>query len=553
MNGESPESLAEARDVAERLLKNQSLHRLAENPLLLTMLLVVKHGAGRLPPDRVSLYDRAIEVLLDTWNIRGHESLNLKEAVPQLACIAFELLRKGKQTATESELLNILEEARERAPQIRRYAKDAPHEFLKRVELRSSLLVEAGHRLEGARTVPFYQFRHLTFQEHLAAVAAVGGHYLDYQKDDSVLTPLKPYLLAEEWKEVIPMAAVLARKQAEPLLAALVSEGDLLRQKIENDPESIGDVRLFPGALPPTIARLVQCLAEEAEPSSETLTAALQLVALFAKGCQSPDDWHALSCGPYGEELLHHTWLLYAPMRWPIGLWVRNTLALLASFRKPLKYWNSHAGQEELAHLLRSTSPEEVSRGLLTIAGMLWGKISAECDWLPLLKNVEAHLFSEDFAILAAAGWAWGRMRQVQQMPIPSRDALDRLLFLFLMDEPVKLKTGAYALVSVAGQPRESWTPILTDGQKEYFRELERMQRSNMESRRFYDLAASLMIGFHSKDVWPEEVLAGLLVANKGHFNKSDAAELMLKQMKEVGRKALEDAQPRKKQPEHPP
>jgi hypothetical protein len=58
MTGDSPEALAEGQEVANQLLDNQSLRRLAENPLLLTMLLVVKHGAGRLPSDRVSLYGR---------------------------------------------------------------------------------------------------------------------------------------------------------------------------------------------------------------------------------------------------------------------------------------------------------------------------------------------------------------------------------------------------------------------------------------------------------------------------------------------------------------
>ena len=193
------------------------------------MLLVVKHGAGRLPPDRASLYDRAIEVLLDTWNIKGHDPLNPKEAVPQLACVAFELLRKGKQTATGKDLLALLEQARDRLPQIRRYAKDTPDQFLKRVELRSSLLVEAGHQLDSGRVVPFYQFRHLTFQEHLAAVAAVQGHYFEYQNDDTVLSPLAPYLLADEWKEVVPMAAVLAGKKAESLMAALVEAATKLR------------------------------------------------------------------------------------------------------------------------------------------------------------------------------------------------------------------------------------------------------------------------------------------------------------------------------------
>jgi hypothetical protein len=108
MTGDSPEANAEAREVARQLIENESLLRLAENPLLLTMLLVVKKGAGRLPPDRVTLYERAVEVLLDTWNIKGHAPLNPKEAVPQLAFVAFQLMRARKQTVTEKELLELL-------------------------------------------------------------------------------------------------------------------------------------------------------------------------------------------------------------------------------------------------------------------------------------------------------------------------------------------------------------------------------------------------------------------------------------------------------------
>ena len=70
------------------------------------------------------------------------------------------------------------------------------------------------------------------------------------------------------------------------------------------------------------MARLVQCLVEEAEAAPETLTAALQLVAFFARGCNSADDWVALSRGPYGEELSHQAWLLYAPMNWPEETWL---------------------------------------------------------------------------------------------------------------------------------------------------------------------------------------------------------------------------------------
>jgi hypothetical protein len=352
MLGDSLAAEEEARTVAETLLRNVSLRRLAENPLLLTMLLVVKHGAGRLPPDRVSLYDRAVEVLLDTWNIQGHDRLNPKEAVSQLAFVAFQLTRAGRQTATENELLALLEEAREHAPQIRRHAQDSPQKFLKRVELRSSLLVEAGRQKEGAGTVPFYQFRHLTFQEYLAAVAAVEGHYLDYDKTHTVLTPLKDHLLAEEWKEIVPMAAVLARKRAEPLISALVQEATLLPDK-----------PLATSKIPASISRLVQSLAEEAEATQETLTAALRLIALFARGCQSPEDWPALCRGPYGEELFHQAWVLYPSRRWRNADRFLPTCAHFAKFRRPDRYWAGAAGKSELRRMLESENEEDVDVG----------------------------------------------------------------------------------------------------------------------------------------------------------------------------------------------
>ena len=264
-----------------------------------------------------------MEVLLDTWNIKGHEPLNVKEAVPQLAFVAFQLMCAGKQTATETELLALLAEGRERVPQIRLYAKDTPFEFLRRVELRSSLLVEAGHQPEGARTVPFYQFRHLTFQEYLAAVAAVEGHYPNYKKHDTLLTPLASYLTAEEWKEVIPMAAVLGRKQAEPLLAALVTRGSKLPQALEAGQDFNGKKQWIDRQMPEPVAHLLQCLVEEAEFAPETLSSALQLVAVFAKaGGTDQSSFLALCRGPYGEELLHQAWLLYAPMNWPREAWL---------------------------------------------------------------------------------------------------------------------------------------------------------------------------------------------------------------------------------------
>ena len=560
MKGDAPETRAEGREVANMLVQNPSLLRLAENPLLLTMLLVVKHGNGRLPPDRVSLYSRAVEVLLDTWNIKGHEPLSPKEAVPQLAFVAFQMMRMGRQTATEKEILVLLEEARDKVPQIRRYAQDTPHAFLKRVELRSSLLVEAGRQRDGAGTVPFYQFRHLTFQEYLAAVAAVEGHYVDYDKGDTVLTPLALHLLAEEWKEVVPMAAVLAKKQAEPLMAALVAEGNKLRQQVEAGKDfAQRKAWALEGRLPAPATRLLQCLSEEAEAAPETLTAALQLLAFFAKGCHVEEDWRALARGPYGNELLHQAWLLFSPMQWPRGTFLDHTYPIFAVLRNPMEYWNSGGGKADLNALLTSTSSEEIARGLFTCVGLCCGvktldyRISYAKTVEPHMEIVERHLFQDALALWVAAAAAHYHFNiSTSTKREASVALLNRLLSLRLScTTGLATEWAEWPLINYFKLPRDFWRPVLTDTQVEVVRQMADGSRDSLSVHR----AAGLWLGFQARNVWPEEELAQRLDEwRKSADNPlpSLPVDAMLEQMGEAGRKYLKDVklQQRKKKGE---
>ena len=503
MTGDSPEALAGSRIVAKLLADNESLRRLAENPLLLTMLLVVKHGAGRLPPDRVSLYGRAVEVLLNTWNIKGHDPLNPKEAVPQLAFVAFQLMREGKQTATEKELLILLEEAREKVPQIGRYAKDSPQEFLKRVELRSSLLLEAGRQADGNGTVPFYQFRHLTFQEYLAAVAAVEGHYIDYNKADTVLRLLQSHLLAEEWKEIIPMSAVLAKKQAEPLIEALVESGNQLRQKLEANQDFGSAEWLAHIKTPAPVARLLQCLVEEAEATPATLTAALQLIALFVSFLQ--EDCWALSRGPYGEELLHQTWLLYASRQWSRATRLMYNYARWAAHRHEDIYGFTESGVLELRRLLESGLAEEVGRGLFTSAGLLLD--SDQTGWHAdslLWSKMQRHLFQEDRSLVAATIWAWFAVYDNGQSLQTSPVILDRLLSVWLTTSDKELHNlAAYALSRHLGMPRESWKPTLTQPIVQQVG----CVTANKHGGADVQFLAAFVVAFHAQNVWSDETL----------------------------------------------
>jgi hypothetical protein len=516
MPAESSQSSAESAQLTDALTKSVALTRLAENPLLLTMLLVVKHGAGgRLPPDRVSLYGRAVEVLLDTWNIKGHDPLSLKEAVPQLACVAFELMRQGKQTATTKELLGILDEAREKIPQIRRYARDTPADFLKRVELRSSLVVEAGYQAEDGSTVPFYQFRHLTFQEYLAAVAAVQGHYIGYDKADTLLTPLAPYLIAEEWKEVIPMSAVLARKQAQILIDELVAAGHRLHQQAEAQREFEGRSEWLSHSKPPApVARLIQCLVEEAEAAPETLTCALQIAVFFACGCQPDDPWRTLAAGPYGQDLLHQAWLLYSKMDWDEATWLRNTFARLAAFRYPRSSWESGEVESEVSKMIESTDRETLCTGILTIPGTLWGTESGHRIWRDSWKEkIKPFLFADDPAILEAALFAWILLNRDGKLSVPV-EILDRLTTIVLAEPPSRSRDiAAHALGHARVKERAAWKPDLQDSERVRVRG---WLNENIDDRdrwiRYEDLLyAAVKLAFHDGAILSDDRLASKL------------------------------------------
>lgn len=503
MSGDTPEAQDDAREVADRLLNSPALRRLAENPLLLTMLLVVKHGAGRLPPDRVSLYSRAVEVLLDTWNIKGHEALNIKEALPQLSYIAYELMRRGKQTATQLELITLLEEARVKVPRIRMYAKDTPVEFLRRVELRSSLLMEAGYQLEGAKAVPFYQFRHLTFQEYLAAEAAVDGNYRDYKSDDTLLVPLSDYLDQEEWKEVIPMATVLARRQAEPVMLELLSKTEPLMDELRRETQTELVNNFASHALPPLVSLLLQCLAEETEASPRTLERALLILAVFARGCRENPSWDTLLKGLYSEEFVNTVFRL-DPSDWPSAIWLRNTKAVALALSKPNAFWVTKEGLDSIMRQLQSSEVAEIERGLLTIAGAFWGRVFEVEASKELYGAVEKLVFKDDKKTLEPALWVYGLIHSNDRKKLAKPEVLDRLLSIMLTS-PEHCEVASFALSKCAYQGREMWEPKLSHAEKELIES--HLQVNNEQVSSTSKELGWFVAAFHARDVIQDQML----------------------------------------------
>lgn len=504
MSSNPKEAQEETELTASQILGSDSLRRLAENPLLLTMLLVVKHGAGKLPPDRVSLYERAVEVLLDSWNIKGHAPLNPKEAVPQLSCLAFEMLRQGKQTATEQEIVDIIAAARNKLPLIGRYAKDSPDEFLKRVELRSSLLLEGGHKLEDGKAVPFYQFRHLTFQEYLAAAAVVNGQMISVDPSSSPVVSFGDNLLSSEWKEVVPMTAVLLGRRSKPLLEYILRLASKELSKISKRDASLNDSAVSNGR--PASNRLMQAMMEEAEFSPAIVQECANIVVTHLIGSYGQDSTiRTLARGPYSPELL--TAAINVALGKPLGAhWEAiNTAALFYVESRDSTYWTGSSSLPELFEGLESGDETIVLGTILGIGGSFIshrGQSVAAND-RRIYDLLEVQLLKTSWLGRHSAAWAWGYWRHLkfnndEPLPEPSKTTIKCIVDGFFQDQEAKTSSFGAAASTLYGLGRNEVEYSINQKQK-------LILKSRSSDRSFLD--GAIRIAFAIKGAFTDDEL----------------------------------------------
>lgn len=214
---------AESIELADTIWENERIRELAENPLMLTTLLVVRRCIGELPTRRVALYREAVRVLIYTWNTEGFEPMDLEETLAQISYVAYTMMLEGNQQIGRQRLLKLLQKARDEMQEELQFTQISPGEFIERIEYRSSLLVQTGHEEIDGEFQPVYEFRHLTFQEYLAARGLVAEQYPGRTAGRSLVEMLEPNFTKESWREIIPLAAVLAGRKAEPLISRLSS------------------------------------------------------------------------------------------------------------------------------------------------------------------------------------------------------------------------------------------------------------------------------------------------------------------------------------------
>ncbi|MBI5305495.1 MAG: SUMF1/EgtB/PvdO family nonheme iron enzyme [Chloroflexi bacterium] len=237
VRGDTPEAHASAEEERKSLLEsidaNPGVARLASNPLLLTILALIKRQGVSLPNRRVELYELYLRTLITAWSkARALDKrpvgppLDYLETIGVLGPLAL-WLREENPTA------GIVSEERLRGWLSKHFQGDewgmkpgpaAVHarEFLASVRTYSNLLLERG---QGR-----YGFIHLTFEEALAArglvrlgemsvndsLAIIRAHLTDPGWRETILLSVGVWgLVREEWRKAGEVARAILQVECD--------------------------------------------------------------------------------------------------------------------------------------------------------------------------------------------------------------------------------------------------------------------------------------------------------------------------------------------------
>ncbi len=212
---ETPETIQRAHTLEKDLMDDvnsiASVRRLAANPLMLTMLALLRRQVGRLPHRRIELYKRYMDTMIDNWveaRSQGEREHALSLSDPHhaeslLIPLAYWLQStQPSGTASKVDIFNALVDIcledegyiPAEAPRVeRKQAEEHTQRFLKEIREMSGLIVERGYDAFG--------FLHLTFQEYFS------GRALAKMDPEIRWKEVRVHLHDPRWREPILLCA----------------------------------------------------------------------------------------------------------------------------------------------------------------------------------------------------------------------------------------------------------------------------------------------------------------------------------------------------------
>jgi formylglycine-generating enzyme required for sulfatase activity/adenylylsulfate kinase-like enzyme len=203
------------------------LAKLADRPLLLTLMATLHTSRGKLPDDRADLYEDCVALMLDYWQsgketiVHGQKKVedgvltrlgisrdDLERALSRVAFEAHQ--RQGALQDRKPETANITgEELRRALAPMLGNSRDRADMVIYYIQTRAGLLAEHGMEV--------YTFPHRTFQEFLAAC--------DILNSEDFPTNLAEWVCADRdwWREVFLLAAGRSRKRNFGQAVALIN------------------------------------------------------------------------------------------------------------------------------------------------------------------------------------------------------------------------------------------------------------------------------------------------------------------------------------------
>lgn len=167
----------EASRVAGAIASHRSVEQLARNPLLLVMICDLCQGGASLPAERAQLYDRAVQTLLERWNLwrsldPQHKDVPLLPAAELRRALARIALRQRKEQHPilhHARLVRWLASALRNESRSASQVRELAERYITAAAGQAGVLDERG---PGQ-----FVFWHQTFEEYLAAVAlTMPGH-----------------------------------------------------------------------------------------------------------------------------------------------------------------------------------------------------------------------------------------------------------------------------------------------------------------------------------------------------------------------------------------